>query len=179
MSLAVAKQYARALYDALEPMDSERARAVVNELEAVQGLLDVSPELRGILLNPAVTPQQKKGLIGRLGEQAGISLTRNFLLVVIDRRRIGLFSEIREAFEAIIADEAGITQAQVTLAADATDQQRSGLEAALAELTASTVRCRYGTDDSLIGGAVVKIGSTVYDGSIRGQLEALRRRLTT
>ncbi len=179
MSLAVAKQYARALYDALAPMDPDRARAVLGELEAFQRMLDDSSELRAILLNPAVTPEQKKILVKRLSEMAGVVLSRNFLLVVIGRRRINLFAEIREAFEAIMADEAGVTRAQVSFAAEVSKEQRSRLESQLSELTKGSVRCRYIMDESLLGGAAVRIGSTVYDGSIRGQLEALRRRLTT
>ncbi len=179
MSLAVAKQYAQALHDVLAPMDAPRARTVITELEAFEGLLDSSPDLRAVLLNPAVTPVQKKNVVTRLAAQANITLTRNFLLVVIDRRRIPLFEEIREAFEAIVSEDAGITQARVTSATSLTDAQRSNLESKLSVLTASEIRCRYGADDSLIGGALIRIRSTVYDGSIRGQLETLRRRLTS
>jgi F-type H+-transporting ATPase subunit delta len=178
MSLAVAKQYAQALYDSMAPLDSARAQSVAEELEAFGGLLDESRELRTILLNPAVTPGQKKALVVRLAGQIGVSDTRNFLQVVIDRRRIGIFREIREAFEELVSAEAGLTRAQVTAARELSAEQKQGIEAELAALTESAVRCRYDADESLLGGAVVQIGSTVYDGSIRGQIEALRRRLT-
>lgn len=178
MSLAVAKQYALALYDALAPMDSARAQAVITELESFQNLLEESQELRAVLLNPSVTIAQKKSLVDRLSGQLGVALSKNFLLVVIGRRRIGIFDEIREAFEELVSDRAGVTRAQITAAAELNPEQRQRIERELATLTASSVRCRYDSDESLLGGAVVQIGSTVYDGSIRGQLEALRQRLT-
>ncbi len=178
MSLAVARQYAQALYDSLAPLDSAGAQALVEELEVVQQMLDESAELRTILLNPAVTPAQKKSLVVRLAERVGVSKTRNFLQVVIDRRRIGIFREIREAFEELVSAKAGLIRAGVTSARDLTERQKDDIESELAVLTQSAVRCRYAVDESLLGGAVAQIGSTVYDGSIRGQIEALRRILT-
>ena len=178
MSIAVARQYAQALFDALAPLEAAAAQEVMSELESVEQMLDGSAELRTILLNPAVTPAQKKGVVSRLAELAGLTRTRNFLAVVIDRRRIGLFREIREAFEELVSAEAGITRAQVSSLAGLDAGQKERIEGALAELTGGAVRCRYGADASLLGGAVVQIGSTVYDGSIRGRLEALRQRLT-
>jgi F-type H+-transporting ATPase subunit delta len=178
MSIAVAKQYAQALYEALEPIDAERAKNVIGELTAFRGLLAQSPELRSILLNPSVNTPQKKSVIGRLAESLQLSQIRNFLMVVIDRRRIGLFPEIQEAYEELVSAAAGITRAQITAAAEVTAEQRDRIETALQSLTGSAVLCKYEADDSLLGGAVVQIGSTVYDGSIRGQIETLRQRLT-
>jgi len=178
MSIAVAKQYAQALYEALEPLDAERAKDVIGELSAFREVLAKSAELRSILLNPSVNTPQKKNVIGRLAESLELSQIRNFLMVVSGRRRIGLFPEIQEAFEELVSAAAGITRAQITGAAELTLEQRGRIESALRSLTGSAVLCKYGADDSLLGGAVVQIGSTVYDGSIRGQIETLRQRLT-
>jgi F-type H+-transporting ATPase subunit delta len=178
MSIAVAKQYAQALHEALEPLDGERAKDVIGELTAFRTLLAESPELRSILLNPSVNTPQKKSVIGRLAESLELSQIRNFLMVVIERRRIGLFPQIQEAYEELVSAAAGITRAQIIGAAELTAEQRDRIETALKLMTGGAVLCKYDADESLLGGAVVQIGSTVYDGSIRGQIETLRQRLT-
>ena len=71
----------------------------------------------------------------------------------------------------------GITQATVTSAADLTAEERAELDAALAKLTGKKVQAQFHTDPALIGGAVVRIGSTIYDGSVRAQLDRLRARM--
>lgn len=179
MSLAVAKQYAQALADLVfAPNSAATAGQVAGELRAVEEITGSSPDLRTILLNPAVPPARKRSVIARLTEPLRLSrLVRNFVFVIIDRRRIALLGPIREAFERLVDEREGIVRAQVRAAGELDPTQRLKLEEALGRLTGRQVRSEYAVDEELLGGLVLRLGSTVYDGSLRGRLEALRRRL--
>ena len=102
---------------------------------------------------------------------------RNYLFVIVDQRRAGLLIEIEQAFSALLDARQGITQATVTSAADLTAEERAELDVALAKLTDRKVQARFTTNAALIGGAVVRIGSTIYDGTVRAQLDRLRARM--
>ncbi len=102
---------------------------------------------------------------------------RNYLFVIVDQRRAGMLPEIEQAFSALLDARQGITQAAVTSSADLTAKERGELDAALAKLTGQKVQTQFKTDATLIGGAVVRIGSTIYDGSLRAQLDRLRARM--
>ncbi|MGB9605706.1 MAG: ATP synthase F1 subunit delta, partial [Bryobacteraceae bacterium] len=102
---------------------------------------------------------------------------RRFLLVVMERRRMGLLGEIREATEQLLDERMGVVRVEIASARELASSQREALESGLARLTGRQPRSRYRIEPELIGGAVVRLGSLIYDGSIRGQLEALKRRL--
>ena len=96
---------------------------------------------------------------------------------IVDQRRAGMLVEIEQAFSRLLDARQGITQAAVTSATELTAKERAELNAALAKLTGEKVPAQYTTDAALIGGAVVRIGSTIYDGSVRTQLERMRARM--
>jgi len=102
---------------------------------------------------------------------------RNYLFVIVDQRRAGMLPEIEQAFSALLDARQGITQASVISAAELTAKERAELGAALAKLTGKKVQAQFKADPALIGGAVVRIGSTIYDGSVRAQLDRLRARM--
>ena len=102
---------------------------------------------------------------------------RNFIAVVTDHRRLPLFSEIVKQVERELNDRMGFAEAQVTSARPLNDPEKQLLEAEIAKLTGKQVRARYQQDTSLLGGAVVQVGSTIYDGSVNGQLERIREQL--
>jgi F-type H+-transporting ATPase subunit delta len=89
-----------------------------------------------------------------------------------------MLSEIRQAFRSVIDERMGAVEAEVAAARELTDEQRGRVAVELGRLTGKKVRCQFAMAEALIGGMTVRIGSTIYDGSVRGQLEALRRRLT-
>jgi len=95
----------------------------------------------------------------------------------VDQRRAGMLPEIEQAFSALLDARQGIAQASVTSAAELTAKERAEMDAALAKLTGKKVQAQFKTDPALIGGAVVRIGSTIYDGSVRAQLDRLRARM--
>ena len=180
MALAVASRYARALADlALAPARGLDPEIVAGELAVFEQALVGSTELHNVLLSPAVAPARKRAVVARLAGDAGLSrLVTNFLFVLIDHRRTAMLSEIRQAFRSIVDERMGAVEAQVAAARELTDEQRGQVALQLGRLTGKKVRCQFAVADALIGGMTARIGSTIYDGSVWGQLEALRRRLT-
>jgi F-type H+-transporting ATPase subunit delta len=179
MALAVASKYARALADlVLDPARGLDPQAAVGELAAMERMAADSAELRNVLLSPAVTPARKRAVVARLAGELNVSrLILNFLYVLIDHRRTALLPEIRQAFQGLIDERTGWVEAEVMAARELGANERERVAHRLGRLTGKKVRCKFAVNDSLIGGMVARIGSTIYDGSVRGQLEALRRRL--
>ena len=180
MASAVANRYARALVDSVTASGSTvKPEDAVGQLKAVSDMIAASAELRTALLTPAIQNSRKRAVIGRLLEQMSVSgLIRNFIYVIIDHRRIGMIGEMCEAFELLVDERLGFARAEVS-SASALDARRSAsLEAELSRLTGKRMRLRFSVDSSLLGGVVARIGSTVYDGSVRGELQQLRRQLT-
>jgi F-type H+-transporting ATPase subunit delta len=180
MASAVASRYARALVDVvLAPGSALSPEDAVTQLRAVALMVAQSAELRTALLTPAIQASRKRAVIAKLLDGMSAShRIRNFLFVIIDHRRIGILNEIQEAFEVLLDERLGFVRAEVT-SATALDEKRSAdLESELARLTGKRMRLRFTVDPALIGGMTARIGSTVYDGSVRGQIQQLRRQLT-
>ncbi len=173
---ALAERYASALVDVA--LENKQADQVKQELAGFAALVRESPELHAFLSNPSIARSAKHTAIEALVARMGASRTlRNYLFVIVDQRRAGLLIEIQEAFSRLLDARQGITQAAVTSATELTAQERAELAAALGKLTGEIVQAQYNTDAALIGGAVVRIGSTIYDGSVRTQLERMRARM--
>lgn len=179
MPLAVASRYAKAFVDLLFEGKAEPApEAAVDQLRRFEESYSISAELRNILLSPAVTPARKRAVVARLGADLDLAKTvRNFLYVLIDRRRIGVLKEVRAAVETEIDRRRGVVRADIASARKLEEAQRAVMQAKLSELSGKQVIGRFRVDPDLLGGAVARIGSRIYDGSVRGQLETLRRRL--
>ena len=180
MASAVAHRYARALVDlVLAPKSPLKPEDAVAQLRAVEQMISESWELKNALLTPAITASRKRAVMGSLLERIPAShLVRNFIYVVIDHRRMGLISEIREAFEQLVDERLGFARAEVTSAAALADTQQASIEGELSRLTGKRMRLRFDVDPALVGGVTARIGSTMYDGSVRGQLQRMRRELT-
>jgi len=173
---ALAQRYGRALVEvAVEQKKSEEIR---KELAAFVELTHESADLRNMLASPSIGREKKHAVIDALAKRLDSSKAfRNFLLVLVDNRRTGLLAQIREAFEAQLLERLGVTRAQVTTARELAAAEKGELGQALERLTGKRVEAQYKLDPGLIGGAVVRIGSTVYDGSVREQLNRLRASL--
>ena len=147
------------------------------ELRDFLALLRESPQLAILLGSPAVSRANKHAVAEALVERMGASRTlRNFLFVVLDQRRMASAAGDPAAFEAQLDERQGITRADVTSARELNEGEKKQLRAALERLTGRRVEAQYRLDPALIAGAVVRIGSTIYDGSVRTQLERLRAR---
>jgi F-type H+-transporting ATPase subunit delta len=176
----VAARYANALADVITaPESGTTADRTISELRSFEFALRYSAELQNALVTPAVPPSRKKAVIGRVAEILKLSrITRNFLFVLVDRRRIPALSGIIHNLEEVLDQRLGYARAEVSSAVELTEAQQMALNAQMERLTGKRIRMRFTTDPALIGGAVARIGSTVYDGSVRGQLAALERRLS-
>src|SRR5947209_15248026 len=174
---AVASRYARALADVTlsQRLDPE---AVLAELNSVAELVSASPDLRKVWENPAIPAEQKLHLLDAIAQRAGLSQpVRNFVAIVMDHRRIGQLGEIARQLRTELNQRLGITEAEITSARALGDDEKRQLEQQIAGALGRDVRARYATNPKLLGGAVVKIGSTVYDGSVHGKLQKLREQL--
>jgi F-type H+-transporting ATPase subunit delta len=173
---ALAQRYASALVDVA--LENKQATQIKQELAVFAEQVRDSSDLRAFLASPAITRANKHAVLDQLVKEMGASRTlRNYLFVIVDQRRAGMLIEIQEAFSALLDARMGITQAQVTSANPLSDAERAELNAALAKLTGLQVQAEYHTDAALIAGATVRIGSTIYDGSVRAQLDRLRMRM--
>jgi F-type H+-transporting ATPase subunit delta len=180
MASAVANRYARALVDVVlaagSPLKPEQA---VAQLQAVEQMISGSWELRNALQTPAIQTSKKRAVMGRLMDEIQVSgFVRNFIFVVIDHRRIGIISDMRNAFELLLDERMGFVRAEVASAAALDDKRRANLETELSRLTGKRMRLHFAVDGELLGGVVARIGSTMYDGSVRGQLQQMRKQLT-
>jgi F-type H+-transporting ATPase subunit delta len=176
---ALAARYAKALADVVTAADSPvRPPEVLDELRAFQATLQSSTELYAVLNSPAVPASRKKAVVGRIADDLQVSpVARNFLFVLIGHRRIPAFAEILESFELVLDEHLGYARAEAASARELSAAQRAEVSATLERLSGKRVRMRFKIDESLIGGVLARIGSTLYDGSVRGQLQSLERRL--
>jgi F-type H+-transporting ATPase subunit delta len=173
MPMVVANRYARALADAVAR--TADYRQILHELEDFYAAYLESPELRGVCETPAVPLPQKTRVLEAILERAGASpVTLNFLRVLLAHYRMALLGEVVEAYRKIANNRLGIVQVKVSYAADLSEAERESLRARFAELTRKQVELEFHLNPALLGGIVAQIGSTVYDGSVRGHLERLR-----
>ena len=173
---ALAERYATALVEVA--LENKQADQLKRELAVFAQMVRDSAELKAILSSPVIARAVKHAVIEKLVETIGASRTlRNYLFVIVDQRRAGLLPEIEQAFSAMLDAKMGVTQALVTSATGLTVEERAALEGALAQLTGRKVQPQFHVNPALIGGAVVRIGSTIYDGSVRARLDRLRARL--
>ena len=175
---SVSLQYANALADVA--LEQGAAEAVTQELTGFAALYAESAELRNFLSSPAVTREAKHRVVEKLLARVGGSkILRNFLLVVIDHQRALFLPEIVAAFQQVIRQRQGITEAQVSSAVELNAPQKAEMKSTLERLTGKRVEATFSLEPELLGGAVVRVGDTVYDGSIRSRLNELRARLAS
>jgi F-type H+-transporting ATPase subunit delta len=135
-------------------------------------------ELREILMNPSVEMPQKLRVLDAIAKRTGMfAQVRNFLAVILEHRRLDELNEILTEYGEVADEHAGAVEASITSAWPLNPQDREQLELQVAKLAGARVRASYAEDAALLGGAVVKIGSTIYDGSVRAQLQRLKQRL--
>jgi F-type H+-transporting ATPase subunit delta len=174
---SVASSYARAFADVVLSAKLDASRAIA-ELYTLTGLLANSADLRRVWENPAIPAEQKRGLLDAIVQKDEISRpVRNLVAVLIDHRRVPFLMAITQQVEREINHRLGFAEAQITSARELGDVEKRTLEAQIEKVTGKKVRAQYGQDASLLGGALVRVGSTIYDGSVKGQLEKIREAL--
>jgi F-type H+-transporting ATPase subunit delta len=176
---SVASTYARAFADVV--MGSHlNAEQSIAELRSIISLLAESVDLRRVWENPAVPAEQKRRLLDAIAQRDGISKSvRNLIAVLIDHRRIHFLEPITRQLEKELDARLGFAEAQITSARVLTDDEKREFEAKVETLTGKKVRAQYGQDATLLGGAVLRVGSTIYDGSVKGQLERMKEAISS
>jgi len=165
---------------ALAPNAAVGPDRVREDLRSFEQALAASPELSIVLASPGISRPRKRAVIGRLVESLGLSrVSRNFLFVLVDHRRTADLSGIIDAFEKLVDERLGKLQVEVASARGLDRQQQQALIERLEVMTGKRIVLNLKIVSDLVGGLVVRLGSTVYDGSVRGQLEALGRQLTS
>ena len=175
---SVASIYARAFADVVldERLDANRA---IGGLRRISALAEESMELRRVWENPAVPVEQKRGLLDAIVRREGIEKpVRNLVAVLIDHRRVQFLERIAQQLQKELDARLGFAEAQITSARELGDAEKRALEERIEKVTGRKVRARFRLDASLLGGAVVRVGSTIYDGSVKGQLERIKEAIS-
>ena len=154
--------------------------AVQQQLNDFNDTLAESRALREVLGNPAIPADEKLKVLDAISARVNmLPQVRNFLAVIMDNQRLSELNEIVAEYHAVVDEQSGMAEAEITSAHPLNDQDRAELESQVAKLAGGRVRTTYRQDETLLGGAVVRIGSTVYDGSIRAQLQQLKQKLVS
>jgi len=172
-----ASAYAGALADVA--MASGRVETLRQEVRGFAELAAGSAELREFLESPAISRDAKQQLLAGLVTRMGASQElRNFLFVLVDHHRTSLVAEIAREFETKLLERLGVAEVNITSARELTAPQKQKMAGTLESMTGKKIEAHYAVDPGLVGGLVVRIGSTVYDGSVRAQLDRLGASLT-
>ena len=175
---AVFSRYARALADVVFDMKLDASRTV-EEVHAIATVFQQSAELRGVWGSPAIPAEQKRNLLDSIAAKVGLTKpVRNFVAVLIDHHRVAALPEIARQFETELLQRLGMADVDITSSRELNADERRQMETEIERMTGKKVRARYATDRTLLGGAIVRMGSTVYDGSVRGQLQKIKEQLT-
>ncbi len=174
-----AARYARAFADVV--LDAKLNTAEVQQqLEDFAATFAGSKDLKELLLNPSISVRKRVAILDTVNGRVGCGpKVRNFLAVLIGHERLDALSEILEEYRLEMNRRLSISDAEIVTARPLQEQERSDLEGKVAQLAGTRVIATFREDKSVIGGAIVRIGSTIYDGSVRGRLERLKERLVS
>ena len=175
---AVAQRYAAALADVAA--ERKNGDAVTRDLAAFAEAFASVADLRNALESPALNAEVKRSVIEQIAVKMKIDeAVRNFIYLLVDHRRTEMLAEIQQAFREELNARMGIVEAEVTSARELSAGEKKDLTAVLERRTGKKVEARFQEDEALLGGAIVRLGSTIYDGSVREQLNRLREQLET
>jgi F-type H+-transporting ATPase subunit delta len=176
---SVTSTYARAFADVVFDQRLDAGKTL-QEAQSLVALVASSRELREVWETPSIPAEQKRGVLDAIVARAEISRpVRNFMAVIIDHRRVQFLGPIVQQFERELDQRMGFAEAEITSARELGEVERRALEAQVEKFTGKKVRARYSRDESVLGGAIVKVGSTIYDGSVKGQLERIRAAISS
>jgi F-type H+-transporting ATPase subunit delta len=155
-------------------LEQNEAAAVQEELNQWTEMVESNPLLKEAVSNPTVAYEQKRKVLQELIRRTRVrDTTANFLQVLLRNQRLNEIKEVNKWFGLILDERSGMVSAEVTTARPVGQDSIDALRQKLANLTGRKVRLKFTTDPDLIGGMVARIGSTVYDGSIKNQLHEM------
>ncbi len=176
---AFVSRYATAFAEVVTDVKLDTA-AIDRQLTDFLSTWDGSVELRTFFVNPAVPARQKVEILDKLNAKLGMQKElRNLIAVLIDNDRIAHVAEVAAAYRRILQEWMGIRPAEIVTARELTKDERDSLVAEVAKLAGGKIDASFKLDQSILGGTVVRIGSTVYDGSVKGRLERLKEVLVS
>jgi F-type H+-transporting ATPase subunit delta len=175
-SQTIARRYATALADVI--IDQHEEAEVRSELGEWEQMLTGNPSLHEIFGNPTVGYEQKQKVLAELIDRTKVRpTTANFLRVLLRNQRLADLPQVTAKLAQVLDERSGVISADVISAQPLPAATTSALASRLGEITGKKVNLNFATDESLLGGIVTRIGSTVYDGSVRNQLERLGEEL--
>ena len=173
----VTNTYARAFADVVIANRLDAAKTVA-EAQQIAALVRDSKPLREVWEAPSISAEQKRAVLDGIAKKTAVSRpVRNFVAVLIDKGRIRFLNEIVEQFARELNARLGFADATITTARELNPDERASLERNLARVTGKSIRAQYTHDGAILGGAIARVGSTVYDGSVKGQLERMKQLL--
>jgi len=172
----VARRYAVALADVV--LKSGETETIKNELKVWEDLIKSNNDLKTAFANPAIAHLSKeKVLEGLLAKTKPSKTTANFLRVLLRNSRLTELSAINEKFDSVLDERSGVVSAEVISARPLSEAEKSEFKKNIAKMTGKQVNLNFDIDENIIGGVVTRVGSTVYDGSVKTQLENLKQQL--
>mgnify|MGYP000870573627 CR=1 FL=1 len=175
LNMELGRKYAKAIFELA--CEDDKLKEYGADLAKVQQLYTQCPELKAYLCNPNIQPEEKKSLLREVFEGGVQEMVLNFLLLLVDKRRMMVFDAIHAIFGQLSNEKLGIAVADVTTVDALTSAQLKELTEKLERITGKQVSLREHRDPSLIGGVVVRIGDRRIDGSIKGRLAAMTAEL--
>ena len=173
----IARRYARALADVVFSAKLDASKTI-HDLQEMEQLIRSSSDLRSVWESPSVPAEQKLRLLDSIAAKSIMARqVRNFVGILIEKRRIPQMREIIAQVQSELNERMGFAEAEVSSARTLGEDERKTLEANIAKVSGKTIRAIFSQDKNLLGGAVVKVGSTIYDGSVRGQLQKIRMQI--
>lgn len=172
LNIQLASKYATAIFEIAK--DEKNLDGYDTDLGKVRAEIFAIPEAVKFFQNPLVPQQAKKDLLRRAFDKEISETVMNFLMLLVDKKRIGVFNEIYDIFTSLKNKEQGILIADVTTAFPLTKKQQDALVKKLTTLTERKIKIRPHKDESILGGLVLKIGDKLIDGSAAGRLRALQ-----
>jgi F-type H+-transporting ATPase subunit delta len=170
-------QYANALADIA--LEQGAAVPVIQQLSDFTAAYSSSAELRNFFESPATSKKEKRAVAEKISSRLGVSkIVRNFLFVLIDHQRTPELREILATFQNVLRERQGIAETEVFSAAALNDAQKKEITQTLEGVTGKKIEAKFSLDANLLGGVRVRVGDTIYDGSLRNRLDGLRERLT-
>jgi F-type H+-transporting ATPase subunit delta len=168
----IARRYATALADVA--IDRNEEREVQRELDQWASMIEAHPQLKEVFDNPTIVYDHKRKVVEDLIARTRVrETTASFLRVLLRNQRLSQLRDVAARFGLILDERGGMVAAHVTTARPIPEELKSSLHETLTAATGRKVRLSFSTDESIIGGLVARIGSTIYDGSVQSQLDRL------
>jgi F-type H+-transporting ATPase subunit delta len=173
---SIARRYARAVFDLA--VEAQQFEEVGRELARVRAALEADPSLLEVLRDPRITREERQGVAGALIEALGTgSIVANTLRLMADRARLAEVPALEQVYRQLADERAGRVRAQVVSARPLTEDDARHIAQLLERVTRRNVILERRVDPGLLGGVVARVGSRVYDGSLRNQFERLEKQL--